>query len=187
MNKQLGIFLSKTLSCYINRLFFKQKELHIELLSHTFLKPILFFLKNSSFLQYKLLVDIVAVDFLTSLSRFEIIYVLLSPKFNSRIFIKVYLSNFFSLDTIQSIYPNANWLEREVWDMYGIFFYGHEDLRRILNNYGFNGYSLRKDFSLNGYISFRYDDLNKIIVGEPLELTQQNLDFNYNKTPWRSN
>ena len=89
------------------------------------------------------------------------------------------------MDTISDLYPSANWLEREVWDMYGIFFYGHLDLRRILNNYGFNGYSLRKDFSLTGYISFRYDDFNKLILNEKTELSQFNLDFNSKKTPWR--
>jgi NADH dehydrogenase (ubiquinone) Fe-S protein 3 len=187
MNKKLGKFLSKVLPHYIKTFFFRQSDIHIELLSHSFLKRVLFFLKKSSFTQFKLLVDIVAIDFLNNYNRFEVVYSLLSTKYNSRIFVKVHLNNFFSLDTIQDIYPSANWLEREVWDMYGIFFYGHKDLRRILNNYGFNGYSLRKDFSLNGYISFRYDDLNKLILNEPIELSQFNLDFNYAKTPWRSN
>lgn len=186
MNKKLGKFLSQVLPHYIKSLSFRQKELHIELISHTFLKRFLFFLKNSGFTQFKILVDIIAVDFLNNYNRFEVIYNLLSPKFNSRIFVKVHLNNFFSLDTIQDLYPCANWLEREVWDMYGIFFYGHKDLRRILNNYGFNGYALRKDFSLNGYVSFRYDDRSKIILNEPIELSQFNLDFNYQKTPWRS-
>lgn len=185
MNKKLGVFLSNVLPHYIKTIFFRQKELHVELLSHIFLKRVLFFLKNNSLTQFKILVDIVSVDFLNNHNRFEVIYSLLSIKYNSRIFIKIHLNNFFSIDTICDLYSNANWLEREVWDMFGIFFYGHNDLRRILNNYGFNGYAMRKDFSLNGYVSFRYDDLNKIILSEPLELSQFNLDFNYQKTPWR--
>ena len=169
----------KTISCT------PHKDVYLHLRSHTFLNRVLFFLKNHSLTQYKVLVDIVAVDFLNELNRFELIYVLLSTKLNSRIYIKLNLNNFFSMDTISDLYPSANWLEREVWDMYGIFFYGHLDLRRILNNYGFNGYSLRKDFSLTGYISFRYDDFNKLILNEKKKLSQFNLDFNSKKTPWR--
>jgi NADH dehydrogenase (ubiquinone) Fe-S protein 3 len=185
MNKQLGIFLSKSLPHFIQKFSFKQKELHIELTSFNFLTNVLSFLKNNSLCQYKILIDITAVDFLSNANRFEVIYNLLSTRYNSRIFIKIDLNNFFQVDSICTLFSCANWLEREVWDMYGIFFYGHSDLRRILNNYGFNGYSLRKDFSLNGYVSFRYDDLNKLILSEPLELSQFNLDFNYQRSPWR--
>jgi len=185
MLKTLGNFLSKVLPHYIQFITFRQKELHLDLYSHVNLKQVLFFLKNSKFMQFKTLIDIVAVDFLNNHNRFELIYSLLSIRYNLRIFVKIHLNEFFITNTITDLYLSSNWSEREVWDMFGIFFKGHKDLRRILNNYGFNGYPLRKDFSLVGYLSVRYDDCDKYILSESIELSQANLEFLHTKTPWR--
>jgi NADH dehydrogenase (ubiquinone) Fe-S protein 3 len=185
MLKFLGKFLSKTLPHFIQFFIFRQKEIHLDLYSHLDTRRVLFFLKNSKFTQFKTLIDIVGIDFLNNYNRFELIYSLLSVRYNLRIFIKVYLNEFFITNTISDLFLSSNWSEREVWDMYGIFFKGHNDLRRILNNYGFNGYPLRKDFSLIGYLSVRYDDSDKFIVSEPIEMFQSNLEFIHLKTPWK--
>ena len=142
-------------------------------------------LKTHFSYRFCLLSSIAGVDLLEKEYRFSVVYDLLSLTYNSRLRVKVFVNEVTSVPSVVPLYINANWWEREVWDMYGIFFYGHLDLRRILNNYGFNGYSLRKDFSLTGYISFRYDDFNKLILNEKTELSQFNLDFNSKKTPWR--
>jgi NADH dehydrogenase (ubiquinone) Fe-S protein 3 len=185
MLKPLGTFLSKALPHYIQYIIFRQKELHLALYSHLNLNKVLFFLNNSKFMPFKTLIDITAIDFLNNHNRFELVYSLLSIRYNLRIFIKVYLNDLFITQTSSNLYLSANWSEREVWDMFGIFFKGHRDLRRILNNYGFNGYPLRKDFSLVGYLSVRYDDCDKYILSESVELAQANLEFLHTKTPWR--
>ena len=178
-------FLSKVLPHYIEFVLFRQKELYLDLYSYLDLRKILIFIKNSKFMQFKTLIDITAIDFLNNYNRFELVYSLLSVRYNSRIFIKIHLNEFFVVNTVSDLYLSANWSEREVWDMFGIFFSGHKDLRRILNNYGFNGYPLRKDFSLIGYLGVRYDDSEKYILCEPIELLQSNLEFIHMKNPWK--
>jgi NADH dehydrogenase (ubiquinone) Fe-S protein 3 len=185
MLKFFGNFLSQSLPHYIQFISFRQKELHLHLYSYLYLNRILFFLKNSKFTQFKLLLDIIAIDFLNTYNRFELVYNLLSIRYNLRIFIKISLNEFFITNTVLDLFPSANWSEREVWDMFGIFFKKHNDLRRILNNYGFNGYPLRKDFSVIGYFGFRYDDCCKYIISESIEMSQFNLEFIYNLTPWK--
>jgi NADH dehydrogenase (ubiquinone) Fe-S protein 3 len=123
------------------------------------------------------------VDILNNKYRFSIVYDLLSTVFNSRIRVKIHVNEVTSVDSVVSIYRNANWWEREVWDMYGLYFQNHPDLRRILTDYGFEGYPLRKDFPLSGYVEVRYDQTKKRIVVEPIELTQEFRSFNY-ETPW---
>ena len=151
MFKSLGNFLSQVLPHYIQFIIFRQKELHLDLYSHTYLHRVLFFLKNSKFLQFKTLIDITAIDFLNNYNRFELVYSLLSIRYNLRIFIKIYLNEFFITNSISDLYLSANWSEREVWDMFGIFFNKHLNLKRILTDYGFEGYPLRKDFPLTGH------------------------------------
>jgi len=185
MLKSVGNFLSKVLPHYIQFLFFRQKELHLDLYSYLDLRRVLFFLKYSHFMQFKILIDLVAIDFLNNYNRFELVYNLLSVRYNLRIFIKIYLNELFITNTISDLFLSSNWSEREVWDMFGIFFKGHKDLRRILNNYGFNGYPLRKDFSLIGYLGVRYDDCDKYILSESIEMSQSNLEFLHLKSPWK--
>jgi NADH/F420H2 dehydrogenase subunit C len=133
--------------------------------------------------QYKLLSCISGVDFLTKNYRFSVVYDLLSLTYNSRLRLKVFTNELQSLPSSVKIFINANWWEREIWDLYGIYFDQHPDLRRILTDYGFEGHPLRKDFPLSGYIEVRYDDNKKRIVVEPLELTQETRSFTF-ESPW---
>mgnify|MGYP006117790613 CR=1 FL=1 len=182
LNKNFLLSLIKKLPSTISTVQVSSGELVI-IVPHTLVYQLLFFLKNHTTTQYKILADMTAVDFPEKEKRFEVVYNLLSISFNSRVRVKTYVNEMTALPTVCSIFPCANWLEREIWDMYGIYFTQHNDLRRILTDYGFEGHPLRKDFPLNGYISVRYDDINKIVVCEPTELTQEFRSFNF-QTPW---
>jgi NADH/F420H2 dehydrogenase subunit C len=138
-------------------------------------------LKNNSILQAKVLSDICVIDYPAKSERFEINYNLLSPKYNIRFFVKTYTQAY--VPSLSSLFSGANWTERECWDMFGIFFLNHPDLRRILTDYGFDGFPLRKDFPLTGYIEIRYDDEKSNIVYEPLEMSQEYRLFNFT-SPW---
>lgn len=145
--------------------------------------PILFFLKNHTNSQFKILSDICVVDYINKKERFEVIYNLLSIRFNNRLKIKVCINELQPIDSIVNIYKTAGWLEREAWDMFGIFFNNHPDLRRILTDYGFEGHPLRKDFPLSGYLEIYYNELKKRVVYKPINLSQQYRLFEFN-TPW---
>ena len=128
--------------------------------------------------------DITAVDFPTRDKRFEVVYNLLSVRHNSRIRVKTYADEASPVPSITSLYDGANWYEREVYDLFGVFFVGHPDLRRIMTDYGFDGHPLRKDFPLTGYTEIRYDEEKKRIVVEPLELTQAFRNFEGGTAAW---
>lgn len=145
--------------------------------------PIFFFLKNHTNSQFKILSDICVVDYINKKERFEVIYNLLSIRFNNRLKVKININELEPIDSITSIYKTAGWSEREAWDMFGIFFNNHNDLRRILTDYGFEGHPLRKDFPLSGYLEVYYNELKKRVVYEPLNLSQQYRLFEFN-TPW---
>nr|YP_010394383.1 NADH dehydrogenase subunit 9 [Phytophthora lateralis]AEP43462.1 NADH dehydrogenase subunit 9 [Phytophthora lateralis]AEP43464.1 NADH dehydrogenase subunit 9 [Phytophthora lateralis]DAZ88391.1 TPA_asm: NADH dehydrogenase subunit 9 [Phytophthora lateralis]DAZ88824.1 TPA_asm: NADH dehydrogenase subunit 9 [Phytophthora lateralis] len=145
--------------------------------------PILFFFKNHTSSQFKVLSEICAVDYINKKKRFEIIYNLLSIRFNTRLKIKIMVNELQPVNSSISIYKAANWCEREVWDMFGIFFINHPDLRRILTDYGFEGHPLRKDFPLSGFLEVFYNELKKRIVYEPINLSQQYRLFEFNN-PW---
>jgi len=138
-------------------------------------------LKANSLTQLKILNDICVIDYPERTNRFELNYNLLSVKYNFRVFLKTYTSSYIS--SVTSIFSCANWIERECWDMFGIFFLNHPDLRRILTDYGFEGFPMRKDFPLTGYIEIRYDDEKANIVYEPLEMSQEYRLFNFT-SPW---
>jgi NADH/F420H2 dehydrogenase subunit C len=140
-------------------------------------------LKNHIGFQFKLLTCISGVDFLGKDYRFSVVYDLLSLEFNSRLRVKVFTNEVTSLSSCTDVYINANWWEREVWDLYGIYFENHPDLRRILTDYGFEGHPMRKDFPLYGYIELRYDEGKKRIVTVPVELAQDFRSFSF-QTPW---
>ena len=110
---------------------------------------------------------------------------LLSLKYNTRIRVKTHVNEMSALDSVSDIFPSANWMEREVWDMFGICFRNHPDLRRLLTDYGFDGHPLRKDFPLNGYTAVRYDDTQKIVLYETTELSQEYRNFDF-QSPWSS-
>ena len=143
----------------------------------------LIFLKNNTGCQYKLLTCISGVDFPDRKKRFEIVYELLSLTYNARIRVKTRTDEVNPIDSVVSIFPAADWWEREIWDLYGVFFKNHPDLRRILTDYGFEGHPLRKDFPLSGYVEVRYDERKKRVVCEPLSFAQEFRTFEFN-SPW---
>ena len=127
--------------------------------------------------------DVTAVDYPTKNERFEVVYNLLSLQYNTRIRIKTHINELTPVDSLVPVYNSASWWERETWDMFGIFFANHPDLRRILTDYGFEGHPLRKDFPLSGYVEVRYDDSEKRVVTEAVELTQDFRYFDFS-SPW---
>ena len=146
------------------------------------LEKTLFFLKDHEGCLFKMLVDILVVDYPGREKRFSLVYCLLSLKYNVRIKVKISIDELTSVNSITNIYKSSCWMEREVWDMNGIFFDNHPDLRRILTDYGFEGYPLRKDFPLSGYTEVRYDDSQKRVVSESLEMSQEYRVFNFNSS-----
>jgi NADH dehydrogenase (ubiquinone) Fe-S protein 3 len=140
-------------------------------------------LKNHISYQYKLLSCISGIDLLNKNYRFSVSYDLLSLTFNTRLRVKTFVDEITHIPSSVPLFINANWWEREIWDMYGIYFDKHPDLRRILTDYGFEGYPMRKDFPLSGFIELRYDDSKKRIVAETVELTQEFRSFSF-ETPW---
>jgi NADH dehydrogenase (ubiquinone) Fe-S protein 3 len=159
------------------------KEEVILYTSPKYLVPLVIFLRDHTNSQFKMLVDITAVDFPERKDRFEIVYLFLSVKYNTRLIVKVSVDEITPVPSVESIFPNAGWYERETFDMFGIFFQENKDLRRILTDYGFEGYPLRKDFPLSGYVEVRYDDSVRRVVVEPLELTQEFRLFDF-ASPW---
>lgn len=143
----------------------------------------LLFLKNHVYTQFKMLIDLTAVDYPYRICRFEVVYNLLSIRNNARIRIKTCLDEVSSCASVCCLYSSAGWWERETWDMFGIFFSNHPDLRRILTDYGFMFHPLRKDFPLSGFVEVRYDDSEKRVITEPVEVTQEFRLFDFN-SPW---
>ena len=141
------------------------------------------FLKTDSACQFSTLVDITAVDYPGRAKRFDVIYHFLSMYQNQRIRLRVSVREEDMLPSIVEVHPSANWFEREVFDMFGIIFSGHPDLRRILTDYGFRGFPLRKDFPTTGYTEVRYDEVQKRVVYEPVKLVQEYRQFDF-MSPW---
>lgn len=169
---------------YIKKIKISRGEYHIYLNNHDDLEKILFFLKNNMICQFKILIDICGIDFIQNIkNRFEINYNLLSVKYWTRLHIKININEFVAVSSMTEIFKSANWYEREVWDMFGIFFKNHKDLRRILTDYGFEGFPLRKDFPQSGYIEIRYNNDFKHLVYEPIELSQDFRSFDF-ISPW---
>ena len=150
-----------------------------------FIVPLVSFLKNHTNAQYDMLVDMTAVDYPEREKRFEVVYLLMSVKYNCRLTVKLPVDEATPVPSIESIFPHAGWTERETWTRLGIFFQENSDLRRILTDYGFEGYPLRKDFPLSGFIEMRYNEIEKRVVNESLELCQEYRTFNY-LSPWES-
>ena len=148
------------------------------------LKEVLLFLKSNPDMKFKQLIDITAVDYPNKKNRFRMIYLLLSHEFNKRIIVDFPLNENEKVFSITGIFPSANWMEREVFDMYGIDFQDHPDLRRILTDYEFEGYPLRKDFPITGHKAVRYSEDKKKVIYEPVKLEQDYRNFDYN-SPWQ--
>lgn len=141
------------------------------------------FLHDDARLQFISLVDICGVDYPARPERFDVVYHLLSPMRNLRIRIKITTDEATPVPSLCDVFPGANWYEREAYDFYGILFFGHPDLRRLLTDYGFDGYPLRKDFPTTGYVELRYDEAQKRVVYEPVKLAQEFRTFDY-LSPW---
>ena len=144
---------------------------------------ILTYLRDDPAWEFKILVDLCGVDRPERARRFDVVYHLLSLSKNRRLRVKVETDERTPVPSVVSVYPAANWFERETFDMYGVVFAEHPDLRRILTDYGFSGYPLRKDFPLTGYVEVRYDDELKRVVYQPVELVQEFRDFDF-MSPW---
>lgn len=158
------------------KLFIFTKEVHLTFLFN--------FLKNHIMTQYSVLVDITAVDNISKKDRFELFYFLRSVLFSSVLIVKLANNGFYPVTSVTSIYNGAGWLEREIWDMFGIIFSFHKDMRRILTDYGFQGFPMRKDFPLTGFVEIRYDDEMKRVVYDSLELAQEFRFFDF-QSPWQ--
>lgn len=144
---------------------------------------LLWFCKHHSNTRFQVLIDVCGVDYPSRKRRFEVVYNLLSIQYNSRIRIHTNVDEITPISSVVSIFPSAGWWEREVWDMFGVYFSNHPDLRRILTDYGFEGHPLRKDFPLSGYLESRYDDSEKRVVSEPIEMAQEFRYFDFS-SPW---
>ena len=153
-------------------------EIDIEALYSTIL-----YLKTNNKCRFKQLIDITAVDYPEKEKRFKLVYLLLSHENNLRILININIDEKLHVPSITKIFPSANWMEREVFDMYGISFKDHPDLRRILTDYGFKGYPLRKDFPLTGHTEVRYSEDKKKVIYEPVKLEQEYRHFDF-ESPW---
>ena len=141
------------------------------------------FLKTNKSTKFRQLIDITAVDYPENLKRFKMVYLLLSHEFNKRVIISCLINENELVQSLTKIFPSANWMEREVFDMYGVKFKDHPDLRKILTDYGFKGYPLRKDFPLTGYNEVRYSEEEKKVIYEPVKLEQNFRNFDF-ESPW---
>jgi NADH-quinone oxidoreductase subunit C len=165
-----------------NSILFKDKYCEINVEKNNIL-PILHKLKDDQNLQFDQLMDLTAIDYPSRDNRFDIIYILLSMKKNERVIVKTSIKVKDDIESITSIHKAANWYERECYDLFGINFINHPDLRRIMTDYNFEGHPLRKDFPLTGHNEVRYDDLEKKVIYEPVKLTQEYRNFDY-MSPW---
>jgi NADH-quinone oxidoreductase subunit C len=147
--------------------------------------PVLTALRDDPQFLFEQLIDVCAVDYPDRPQRFEVVYALLSVSLNKRLRIKVATDEDLPVPSVVGVYPSANWFEREAWDLYGVFFSDHPDLRRILTDYGFDGHPLRKDFPLTGYVELRYDPDLRRVVYEPVKLTQDFRTFDF-ASPWEA-
>jgi len=178
-----GVFLAECLPKYVQKVQIALGDELEVMISPEGIIPVLSFLKDHHLAQFESLVDIAGVDVPTREYRFEIVYNLLSLRYNARLRVKTYTDELTPLDSACEVYQAANWYEREIWDMFGVYFNNHPDLRRILTDYGFEGHPFRKDFPLSGYVEVRYDDDARRVVVEPLELTQEFRKFDL-VGPW---
>lgn len=180
--KELGEYVQDTLGDAVTSSAMRLGELSIEINRDDILK-VLKFLRDDVNCQFLTLLDVCGVDYPEDGERFEIVYHMLSMTHNNRIRIKLRTDEDTPVASVTSLFNAANWWEREIWDMFGVAFIDHPDLRRILTDYGFEGHPLRKDFPLTGYVEVRYDDEQKRIVYEPVKLTQEFRSFDF-LSPW---
>ena len=176
---ELGTYISGKLNV-TNETSFGELTLHAEAAT---IIEVLTFLRDDAECKFVCFIDICGADYPVREMRFDVVYHLLSPYKNTRIRVKVQVDEETQVPSAISVFPAANWYERETFDLYGILFSGHPDLRRILTDYGFSGHPLRKDFPVTGHVEVRYDDEAKRVVYEPVKLVQEMRQFDY-LSPW---
>jgi NADH-quinone oxidoreductase subunit C len=179
---ELAAYLTEVRSALISASEIKYGELNVTTTTENVI-ALLTFLRDDAKCGFVNMTDICGVDWPQRAERFDVVYHLLSPKKNLRIRVKVPVGEDQPVPSACGIYPGADWFERETWDMYGVLFTGHPDLRRILTDYGFEGHPLRKDFPTTGFVEVRYDDAAKRVIYEPVELKQEFRNFDF-MSPW---
>lgn len=185
LKKNYLVVLKLVLNKYIKKVQVKSNSLNIKTITNS-IYPLIFFLKNHTMCQFKLLTDILCYDKPAKKYRFSLIYNILSLDYNYRVKVQIKLKEKKPLiSTMTSLYGAAGWLEREVWDLFGIYFINNRDLRRILTDYGFKGYPLRKDFPLTGFIEVIYDDSEKQVVYKEIDLSQDFRNYKF-KNAWKN-
>ncbi|MDB4846615.1 NADH-quinone oxidoreductase subunit C [Pelagibacteraceae bacterium] len=174
--------INSELNTKINNSKIKHKQLYLNIDSEDLIAVVLF-LKTNKDTKFRQLIDITAIDYPERANRFKMVYLFLSHEFNQRILVDYSTNENELIPSLTNIFPSSNWMEREVFDMYGIKFKDHPDLRRILTDYGFEGHPLRKDFPLTGHTEVRYNEEQKKVVIEPVKLEQNYRNFDY-ESPW---
>ena len=174
--------INSELTTKIKKTEIRHDQLYINIESEDLLNVTLF-IKNNENTKFRQLIDITAVDYPENSQRFKVVYLFLSHEFNQRIILSYLINENEVIPSLTSIFPAANWMEREVFDMYGVKFKDHPDLRRILTDYGFEGHPLRKDFPLTGHTEVRYSEDQKKVISEPVKLEQNYRNFDY-ESPW---
>lgn len=184
MNSQLIVKSVKNLLglCPLEKIQLYSQDLVI-IVKPNFLYDILLFFKYHTLYQFEILTCITGVDYPNNKYRFKLAYELLSVRFNIRIRIKTFTHELLGIDSCDKLYFTAGWYECEIWDMYGIFFHNHSNLKRILTDYGFEGHPLRKDFPLSGFVEMKYNEIEKRVINDSIELCQEYRTFTF-LTPW---
>ena len=160
----------------------KHNQIYVEIEKDNLMEVVLF-LKTNKNTRFSQLIDITVVDYPEESQRFKVVYLFLSHEFNQRLILNYSIYENEVINSLTSVFPSANWMEREVFDMYGVIFKNHPDLRRILTDYNFEGHPLRKDFPLTGHTEVRYNEEEKKVVSEPVKLEQNYRNFDY-QSPW---
>tara|TARA_B100001250_G_C19542986_1_gene675561 strand:+ start:186 stop:776 length:591 start_codon:yes stop_codon:yes gene_type:complete len=174
--------INSELTTKIKETFIKHDQLYIKINAED-LQDVVLLLKSNKNTKFQQLIDITTADFPENKKRFKMVYLLLSHEFNFRVILSYTISENEKILSLTKIFPSANWMEREIFDMYGVKFADHPDLRRILTDYGFEGHPLRKDFPLSGHGEVRYSEDEKKVIYEPVKLEQNYRNFDY-ESPW---
>ncbi|MBL4837873.1 MAG: NADH-quinone oxidoreductase subunit C [Kordiimonadaceae bacterium] len=182
--KELGDSIADRLENEVNSVVVAYGELTLSVRAEH-IQKVLTFLRDDPDCCFKQLIDLCGNDYPERSKRFDVVYHLLSLQLNQRIRVKVKTDEDTPVPTAIEVFPAAGWFEREAWDMYGIFFADHPDLRRMLTDYGFQGHPLRKDFPVSGFVECRYSEEEKRVIYEPVKLTQESRDFDF-MSPWES-
>tara|TARA_Y100001934_G_scaffold281209_1_gene390182 strand:- start:2036 stop:2659 length:624 start_codon:yes stop_codon:yes gene_type:complete len=182
--QELGGYIQSQLPNDVLEQWTANSELNVVVRSEGIARTMKFLRQDPNCL-FEMLVDVCGVDYPERQERFEVVYNLLSLRHNQRVRVKLTVDEGVAVPSVHDIFPSASWFERECWDMYGVFFTGHPDLRRLLTDYGFDGHPFRKDFPLTGYVEVRYDDEERRIVYEPVKLTQAFRSFDF-LSPWEA-